>query len=102
MIKLQLLLRHPAPEPAIDASLRARLEQLGFQIDGCGRASVTAHMTEGNFIRLFGHNAPQAAVAPARTPDLAIPDALQEDISLITSAPRHDLTTTKGIPHASI
>lgn len=102
MIKLQLLLRHPAPEPELDAGLRARLEQLGFNVDGSGRASVTAHMTEGTFIRLFGQSAPPAVIVPARTPDLAVPAALQDDISMITCAPRHDLTNNKGNPHASI
>lgn len=104
MIKLQLLLRHPGSEPELDAAVRARLEQHGFIIDGSGRASVTVHLTEAAFARLFAQPAPQQAPAPAAAAAaLAVPAGLQDDISLITCAPRHAITNHHPrVQHASI
>lgn len=95
MIKLQLLLRHPRSDIALDPALRARLEQQGFQITGSGRASVSATVSEADFARLFG--TPPAVHAgfapdPLHTPALAVPAALDADISLITVAPHHRAT----------
>lgn len=100
MIKLQLLLRHPGAEPELDAGLRARLEQHGFTIDGSGRASVSVHLNEAAFARLFAGPAPAPGTAGSA---LAVPPGLQQDISLITCAPRHALTHPHPrFPHAPI
>ena len=103
MIKLQLLLRHPGSEPELDAAVRARLEQHGFIIDGSGRASVTAHLSEAVFARLFAQPAPLLAAPAAAEAALAVPAGLADDISLITCAPRHAMTNHHPrVQHASI
>ena len=85
MIKLQLLLRHPGTDPAIDAGLQAALEAVGLQVTGSGRATVSAQITPDAFARLFGP-----------TPDLSalpVPASLAGQITLITTAPQHCATT---------
>lgn len=101
MIKLQMLLRRPGANPGLDPALRALLEANGLTITGCGRASVSATMSEQDFARLFGP--PPAlkagfAAGPvaAAAPELAVPPALLDAVSLITVAPRH--TPTKHHP----
>ena len=95
MIKLQLLLRHPGAEPELDPALRARLEALGFTVTCAGRASVSATLSEADFARLFGPPPPlQAgfAAGPLAAPDLPVPPALSDAVTLITIAPRHTAT----------
>lgn len=95
MIKLQLLLRHPGAEPELDPALRAQLEALGLTITGCGRASVSATVSEDDFARLFGPPGPvQAGFAASAlaAPELPVPPQLLEAICLITVAPRHVAT----------
>lgn len=95
MIKLQLLLRHPGAEPELDPALRAQLEALGFAITGCGRASVSASVSEDDFARLFGPPQPVKAgfaAGPLAAPGLPVPPALDDAIALITVAPRHVAT----------
>lgn len=88
MIKLQLLLRHPHPEPEAAPALRAQLEQLGITITGEGRASLSATVPEAVFAHLFGP--PQIgagfAAGPCASPPLAVPPVLSDAISLITVA----------------
>jgi hypothetical protein len=81
MIKLQLLLRHPSPEPGIDEALRTALAAHGLQVTACGRASVSVQMAPDDFARLFGP-APDTSALP-------VPAGLQDAITLITSAPQH-------------
>lgn len=104
MIKLQLLLRHPSPEPALDAGLRARLEQHRFTITGSGRASISATMSESDFAATFGeHGSLQSGFAPLSASPLPIPPALEPDISLITFVPRHGTTNHHPrVHHASV
>lgn len=104
MIKIDLLLRRPSSGLSLDAGLRARLEQLGFVIDGNGRATVSAHMDDAAFAALFGPAPPlRSGFAPLTAPALAVPDSLQDDISLITCPPRHGPTSsTPRVHHASI
>lgn len=96
MIKLQLLLRHPGAEPELEPALRALIEANGMTVTGYGRASVSATITEAEFARLFG--APPEiqggfAVGNAQSaPELAVPPALQDAVSLISVAPRHSAT----------
>lgn len=95
MIKLQLLLRHPGADPELDPALRAQLEALGLAVTGCGRASVSATVSEDDFARLFGPPGPMKAgyaASALATPELPVPPALQGAISLITVAPRHVAT----------
>ncbi len=95
MIKLQLLLRHPGAEPEVDPALRALLEAHGIQVSCEGRATISANISEDDFARLFGPHGPLAAGFAARqadSPALAVPDDLQDAISLITIAPRHTAT----------
>ena len=91
MIKLQLLLRHPRPEPEIDPALRALLAAHGIMLSGEGRASLSASVTEDAFVRLFG--APKMAASftarPLEPPALPVPASLAEAISLITVAPHN-------------
>lgn len=106
MIKLQLLLRRPGANPEVDPALRALLEKHGIEISAEGRASVSANMSEDNFVRLFGpHRRLTAGFAASLydTPELSVPADLQDAISLITIAPRHSATTnsTRG-KHAPI
>lgn len=92
MIKLQLLLRHPGAEPELDPDLRAQLEALGLAVTGCGRASLSANVSEDDFTRLFGPPGPLSggfAAGLLATPALPVPPALQGAISLITVAPHH-------------
>ncbi|MES2320519.1 MAG: hypothetical protein V4631_23830 [Pseudomonadota bacterium] len=92
MIKLQMLLRHPGAEPELDPALRALLESLGLDITCAGRASVSATVSDTDFARLFGPPPPvQAgfAASPLTAPDLPVPPALHDHISLITVAPHH-------------
>ena len=95
MIKLQLLLRHPGAEPELDPALRSLLEAHGLAVTCAGRASVSANVSEADFAHLFGPppvvNAGFAA-SPLATPDLPVPPALSDAISLITIAPRHAAT----------
>lgn len=93
MIKLQLLLRRPGAEPELDPGLRAQLEALGLTITGTGRATLSATMQEADFARLFGVP-PQAvpAAGPLAGPELTVPPALTDAVSLITVAPRHVAT----------
>jgi hypothetical protein len=93
MIKLQLLLRHPGAEPELDPALRAQLEALGLTLTGTGRATLSATMQEADFARLFGAPPqPVLAAAPLAAPDLPVPPALMDAVSLITVAPRHVAT----------
>lgn len=78
MIKLQLLLRHPRPDPGIDDALRALLDGHGIRVTGCGRATLSAEMAPDDFARLFGSAPDQAC--------LRVPDDLQDAITLITGA----------------
>lgn len=90
MIKLQLLLRHPAGLPGIDPSLRARLEGLGLRVTACGRASVSAEADAATAERLFGPlPAVQSGFALLSAPALPVPPELAGDISMITIAPQH-------------
>ncbi|MEJ7808705.1 MAG: hypothetical protein WKG03_22640 [Telluria sp.] len=94
MIKLQLLLRRPSPDIALDPAVRVVLEAHGLVVTGSGRASVTAQMSEAAFERLFG-------VPPA--PDLPLPPGLADAISLITIAPRHSaMRHNPRVKHAAI
>lgn len=94
MIKLQLLLRRPSADIALDPLVRAALEAHGLAVTGSGRASVTAQMTETAFERLFG-------MAPS--PDLPLPPGLADAVSLITIAPRHSaMRHTPRVKHAAI
>ena len=94
MIKLQLLLRRPSADIALDPLVRAALEAHGLAVTGSGRASVTAQMTEAAFERLFG-------MAPS--PDLPLPPGLADAVSLITIAPRHSaMRHTPRVKHAAI
>jgi hypothetical protein len=88
MIKLQLLLRHPSTEPAIDAALQADLEALGLEVTGYGRATVSAQITPEAFTGLFG-TAPDLSALP-------VPASLADRITLITSAPQHCATTASS------
>ena len=95
MIKLQLLLRHPCAEPGLDPALRAQLEALGFAITACGRASVSANVSEDDFARLFGPPLPVKAgfaAGPLAAPSLPVPPALSDAITLIAVAPHHVAT----------
>jgi hypothetical protein len=95
MIKLQLLLRRPSADIALDPAVRAVLESHGLRVTGSGRASVSAEMTEDDFHRLFGPAPP--------SPDLALPPGLADAVSLVTIAPRHSTThTTPRVNHAAI
>ena len=91
MIKLQLLLRHPRPEPEVDPALRALLEAHGIVLTCAGRASLSANLTEDAYARLFG--APKIAASenagPFEPATLPIPPALAGAISLITVAPHN-------------
>ncbi len=89
MIKLQLLLRRPSLDIALDPAVRAALEAHGMTVTGSGRASVTAQMTEDGFERLFGMQPSQ---------DLPLPPGLADAVSLITITPRH----TSRVNHAAI
>ena len=96
MIKLQLLLRHPRPEPELDPALRAALEQLAIHVDAAGRASVSAHMHAADYARLFGQ-------PPLASIELPVPAALADAVSLITVAPPHVATNpAPGTDHAAI
>lgn len=94
MIKLQLLLRHPGAEPRLDPGLCAQLEALGLTVTGTGRASLSATMQEDDFTRLFALAPPRPALAAAAlaAPELTVPPALRDAVSLITIAPRHVAT----------
>ncbi len=95
MIKLQLLLRHPSPDIALDSAVRAALEAHGFTVTASGRATVSANMSREDFGRLFGE-----APLPA---DLPIPPGLQDVIRLITFTPRHSVIHhTPRARHAAI
>lgn len=102
MIKLQMLLRRPGADPELDPALRTLLEANGLTITGCGRASVSATVSDQDFARLFGPApaikagfAAQSAAATAAG-ELTVPPALLDAISLISVAPRH--TTTNHHP----
>ena len=95
MIKLQFLLRQPGAHPEVDPALRARLDGHGIKITAEGLASLSADVSEEDFMRLFGPHKPLTAgfaSAPDQTPELKIPADLQDAISLITIAPRHTAT----------
>ncbi len=95
MIKLQLLLRRPSPDIALDPAVRAALEAHGFAVTASGRATVSANMDREDFARLFG--------APPLPTDLPVPPALQEFVSLITLTPRHSVIHHKPrARHAAI
>jgi len=92
MIKLQLLLRHPGADPELDPALQARLAALGLTVTCAGRASISATIEQDAFERLFGPPPPTRAgfaANPLAAPELPLPPALQDAISLITIAPRH-------------
>ena len=91
MIKLQLLLRHPQPEPEVDPALRALLDAYGIMLTGEGRATLSASVTEDAFVRLFGALtiAPVSTARPFEPAELPVPANLAEAISLITVAPHN-------------
>ena len=101
MIKLQMLLRRPGADPELDPALRALLEANGLTVTGCGRASVSATVSDQDFARLFGP-APALKAGFAAQPvsaaagEMTVPAALLDAISLITVAPRH--ITTNHLP----
>lgn len=96
MIKLQLLLRHPRPQPAVDPALRTLLAAHGIMVTGEGRATLSASVTEDDFVRMFGAPKMSAGVTarPFEEPALPVPDALAEAISLITVAPHNPAMIT--------
>ena len=95
MIKLELLLRRPSADIALDPAVRAALEAHGFAVTGSGRASVSATLGEADFERLFGRVPPSA--------DLPVPPGLLESISLIATPPRHSVMHhTPRVKHAAI
>jgi len=90
MIKLQLLLRHPAQLTEIDPGLRARLEALGLRVTGAGRASVSVEVDEADAEKLFGPLPPvQAGFGLLSAAALPVPPGLADAISALTLAPRH-------------
>ena len=94
MIKLQLLLRHPSRDIALDPAVRAALEQAGFAITASGRATVSAELSAERFEQLFGRPPPGA--------NLAVPEALRDAINLITLTPRHSAMHNTRVKHAAI
>ena len=97
MIKLQLLLRHPAQGPQLDPALRARLEAHGMAVTGSGCATVTAEIAEDAFDQLFDcqpEHASGFATGPLAAPCLRVPPDLLDTISTITLPPRHTPTHT--------
>ena len=95
MIKLQLLLRRPSPDIALDPAVRAALEAHGFAVSASGRATVSANMAAQDFERLFGH--------PPLPAELPVPPGLGEFVSLITLTPRHSVIHhTPRVKHAAI
>ena len=96
MIKLQLLLRRPSPDIALDPAVRAVLEQHGFAVTGAGRATVSAELPEERFRQLFG------GLPPDQNLQLPLPPGLADAISLITIAPRHSAMRHKPrVKHAA-
>lgn len=90
MIKLQLLLRHPALDPVDDPALRALLAAHGLHVTACGRASISADIAPSDAEQLFGPiPTVKSGFAPdlPSTPALAIPADVEHAISLITLAP---------------
>lgn len=95
MIKLQLLLRHPARDAADDPALCALLEAHGLHVTACGMATISAETSPADAEKLFGPiPAVKSGFAPdlQSTPALAIPADVQHAISLITIAPHHATT----------
>jgi hypothetical protein len=95
MIKLQLLLRHAATQPELDADLRAKLEKLGIHITGNGRVTVSAEISPADYEKLF-HARPLPSGRPKDSPDLPIPASLEGAVTLITVAPQHVPTEPTG------
>ena len=90
MIKLQLLLRHPAQQPEIDPALRARLDACGLHVTACGRASVSVEADATVAEALFGPLPPvNAGFSLLSAPALPVPADLLDAISAISIAPHH-------------
>lgn len=90
MVKLQLLLRHPAALPELDPGLRARLEALGMRVTGSGRASVSVEAAPEVAQALLGVvPAAQSGFGLLSAPALKVPPALADAISSISIAPHH-------------
>ena len=95
MIKIQLLLSHPATESELDPALQAKLKKLGIEVTGNGRVTVSAEISTSDFETLFQAR-PAFSGRPDDTPDLPIPASLEGDVTLITVAPQHVLTGPTG------
>jgi hypothetical protein len=82
-VRLQLLLKGAALEPARRGTLETLLRSLGLELTAHGTVAATARTDLENFSRLF-------AVPPDTTAELAVPDCLRDLVRSITVSPPHD------------
>ncbi|ACC72850.1 hypothetical protein PPMP20_34115 [Paraburkholderia phymatum] len=80
--RLQLLLRDTCSNDAAREAARRAAGQLGMQISGEGRATLSARMSDAAFRRLFPHSSSMSGT-------LAVPDSLEPYVASISEAPQH-------------
>jgi hypothetical protein len=82
-VRLQLLLKDAARDPARRDALEALLRSIGLELTAHGTVAGAARTDRENFSRLF-------SAPPETTAELAVPDCLRDFVRSITVSPQHD------------
>jgi hypothetical protein len=89
-IRLQVLLRPEWRNPRGVSEVERALRDLGFEVTGAGRASISARAAPTTFSQAFaGHSTTEGDESPGDRRDLPVPAPLAGQVESITVAPQH-------------
>lgn len=90
-IRLQVLLRPEWRNPRGVAEVERALHELGFEVTGTGRVSISVRAAPEPFRQVFARqpSPPAAGESPAARDELPVPAPLAGQVESITIAPRH-------------
>jgi len=89
-IRLQVLLRPEWRNAQGVAEVERALRELGFEVTGTGRASISARAAPGTFNQAFAEAAgAEGRTVPGDRRELPVPAPLAGQVESITVAPQH-------------
>jgi hypothetical protein len=89
-VRLQVLLRPEWRNPRGVADVERALRELGFEVTGSGRASISARAAARTFSQTFAeHSRAEADESPGDRRALPVPAPLAGQVESITVAPQH-------------